>query len=94
MSDSIQGVWLEIKGKGQKILICTIYREFSDLTRKGQMSINDQIERLHILQSQIEQATKEELVLCIGDMNVNISKMEDPTYYLRNLKRNLQLTML
>ena len=91
MSNQLSSVWLEIKGKGQKILICTIYREFSDLTRKGQMSINDQIERLHILQSQIEQATKEGLVLCIGDMNVDISKMEDPTYYLRNLAEEYQL---
>lgn len=43
MSDSIQGVWLEIKGKNQKVLICAMYREFNDLTSKNPMTIDQQL---------------------------------------------------
>ena len=59
MSDLLSNVWLELKGKNKKILVCTMYREFNDLTRKGQMSQNEQIERLHILHTQMEKASKE-----------------------------------
>ena len=56
MSDKVSTVWLEIKGTKQKVLICALYREFSDMTSEGQMSIEQQIERWHILQSQVEKA--------------------------------------
>ena len=35
MSNLVSSVWLEVKGTGQKTLICATYREFSDLTVKG-----------------------------------------------------------
>jgi hypothetical protein len=82
MSKSLSNVWLEIKGENQKVLICTIYREFNDLTGKGPMTIHQQFEKLHILHSQIEKASKEGLVLVIGDMNIDLEKWEDdPNYY-------------
>ena len=58
MSESLSNVWLEIKGINQKVLICAIYREFNDLTGKGQMNIEQQIEKLEILHTQIEKASK------------------------------------
>ena len=63
MSNLLSNVWLKVKAKNQKILINFIYREFSDLTSKGQMTINEQLERLKILHSQIEKATNEGLIL-------------------------------
>jgi len=85
MSDLLSNVWLELKGKNQKILVCTMYREFNDLTRKGQMSQNEQIERLHILHTQMEKASKEGLILLIGDLNINLLEWEKPSFYLKNL---------
>ena len=35
MSNQFSSVWLEIKGPNQKILICTLYREFSDRNGQG-----------------------------------------------------------
>ena len=58
MSESLSNVWLEIKGINQKVLICAIYREFNELTGKGQMNIEQQIEKLEILHTQIEKASK------------------------------------
>ena len=45
MPNLVSSVWLEIKGTGQKTLICATYREFSDPTIKGQMTIDQQLER-------------------------------------------------
>ena len=45
MSNLISTLWLEIKGAKQKVLICAIYREFSNLSSKGQMVIDQQIDR-------------------------------------------------
>ena len=75
MSDLLSIVWMEIKGINQKILVCAIYREFNDMTSNGPMSIDQQIERLKILHTQIEQASKEGLILVIGDMNIDLGKL-------------------
>ena len=61
MSDMFSSVWLEIRNNAQKILICKAYREFSDLTNKDQLSINQQHERWKIFQSQLDKASKESL---------------------------------
>ena len=53
MSEMFSSIWLEIKGKTQKILICAVYREFSDFINKVQMSKNEQLERWKIFQSQV-----------------------------------------
>ena len=91
MSNSLSNIWLEIKGKGQKILICAIYREFNELTKEGKLTINQQIERLKVLFLQIELAEEEGLALIIGDMNIDIEKLEDSTYHLRKLANEYQL---
>ena len=56
MSNSVSNVWLEIASKNQKILICAMYYEFSDLTIKGQMSVNEQLERLKLFHSRLHLA--------------------------------------
>ena len=91
MSESLSNVWLEIKGINQKVLICAIYREFNDLTGKGPMNIEQQLERLEILHTQIEKASKEGLILIIGDMNIDLKKWEDgPKYYQKKQAEKYQ----
>ena len=90
MSDLLSNVWLEIKGKNQKILICVIYREFNDLTNMCTMTIDQQLERLKIFYLQIEQASKEGLILVIGDMNIDLEKWEDSKYYLKKVAEEYQ----
>ena len=91
MSESLSNVWLEIKGINQKVLICAIYREFNDLTGKGPMNIEQQLERLEILHTQIEKASKEGLILIIGDMNIDLEKWEDdPKYYQKKQAEKYQ----
>ena len=90
MSELLSNVWLEIQGKNQKVLICAMYREFNDLTCKNPMTIDQQIDRLKILYLQIEQASKEGLILVIGDMNIDLLKWEDRNYYLKKLSEEYQ----
>ena len=78
MPSMVANVWLEIQGKNQKMLICLMYQESNDLTSK--LSIENQIERLKIFSLQIEEATKEGMVLAIGDMNIDLEKLEDSKY--------------
>ena len=55
------------------------------------MTIEQQLESLKLLFSQIERAEKEGLILTIGDMNIDLNKMEEPTYYLKKLAMEYQL---
>ena len=93
MSDMFSSVWLEIRNNGQKILICTAYREFSDLTNKDQMSINQQHERWKIFRSQVEKASKESFILCLGDFNIDLEKWENSTYYQKNIAQDYQMML-
>ena len=90
MSEALSNVWLEINGINQKVLICAMYREFNDLTGKGQMSITQQLEKLDLLHTQIEKASKEGLILIIGDMNIDLQKWEDPKYYQKQQAEKYQ----
>ena len=76
MSNTISSVWLELKTKSQKILICTIYREWDNLDGNGPLDTGQHTENLITLQSQIEIAIKEGLVIVIGDMNIDLKKWE------------------
>ena len=91
MSEFLSTVWLEVRTKSQKILINVTYREFSDLTKKGQLTINEQIERLKILHLQLQKASKEGLIVILGDMNINLEQWEDSTYYLKKIAEEYQL---
>ena len=90
MSSLLSNIWLEIQGKGHKIIICVMYREFNDLTGNGTMSESEQIERLQVLHSQVEKASKEGLLLILGDMNINLDKMEDEDYYQEKQAKEYQ----
>ena len=74
MSNLLSNVWIQIYGKGQKILLCFMYREFNDLTNNGPLSIEQQIKKLKILHLQIEKATQEGMILVIGDLNIDQEK--------------------
>ena len=63
---------------------------FNDLTGKGPMPIDQQIQRLKILHEQIEHASKEGLILVLGDMNIDFEKWEDSTYYLKRIAEEYQ----
>ena len=86
MSEFLSNVWLELKGMNQKILICAIFCKFDLLTGNGPMNSNQQIDNLKILQSQIERSSKEGLILVIGDINIDLIKLEHPTYYQNKTK--------
>ena len=90
MSEHLSNVWLEIEGINQKVLICAIYREFNDLTSTGQMKPEEQVEKLEILHTQIEKASKEGLILIIGDMNIDLEKWEDLKYYQKKQAEKYQ----
>ena len=51
MDEKLSNVWLEVVGAKQKTLICTVYREFSNLVVKGQMSDLEQRDRWQLLLS-------------------------------------------
>ena len=55
------------------------------------MSLNQQLERWKIFQSQVEKATIEGLILCLGDMNIDLKKWEDTTYYQKKIAGEYQL---
>ena len=91
MSSLLSTVLLELKGKGQRLLICAIYREFNVLTGKGQMPIEQQIERWMVFKSQFEQAKKENsFIMSQGDMNINLEQLEENDYYLKRLAEKYQ----
>ena len=68
MSNSISTVWIEMDTKSQKILICTIYREWNNLDGNGPLDTNQHSENMLTLKAQIEVAIKEGLVIVIGDI--------------------------
>ena len=90
MSSLLSTVWLEIKGNNQKVLVCVMYREFNDLTKMGPLSIDEQVDRLKIFHLQVEQASKEGLILVIGDMNIDIENWENSRYYLKKVAEEYQ----
>ncbi|MCP3931383.1 MAG: endonuclease/exonuclease/phosphatase family protein, partial [Bacteroidetes bacterium] len=90
MSNLLSNIWLEIQGKGQKIIICVMYREFNDMTGNGSMGENEEIERIQMLHSQIEKASKEGLILIMGDMNIDLYKWEEKDYYKNKQAKEYQ----
>ena len=44
-----------------------------------------QLERFEIFHSQVELAQKEGTILCLGDFNINLENLENPSYYLKKL---------
>ena len=45
------------------------------------MGENEATERLQVLHSQVEKASKEGTLLILGDMNTDLDKMEEEKYY-------------
>ena len=86
----LSNVWLEVNAARQKTLICLIYRECSDFTSRGQLTIEQQLENWKIFHSQVEKASTEGLILGIGDMNIDLEKLEESTYYLKKLAEEHQ----
>ena len=54
------------------------------------MNESEQIERLQVFHSQVEKASKEVLMLILGDMNIDLDKMEEKDYYLDKLANDYQ----
>ena len=86
MSSKIATVWLEIRGlDGKKILVCQYYREFNDRAGSGKMTPNEQLERFQEFCKQVEKAAAEACTICMGDLNLDLNKLEDDDFYLKNL---------
>ena len=54
------------------------------------MNESKQIERLQVLHSQVEKASKEGLMLILGDMNIDLDKMEEKDYYQEKQAKEYQ----
>ena len=80
-----------VRNKCQKTLICAAYRKFSDLFHKEKMSINQQLDRWKIFHAQVEIASKDVLILGIGDMNIDTCKWEEASYYQKKIDQEYQL---
>ena len=85
MSDQIPSIWLEFISGKQKILICTVYRELSNLVTPGQMGDIEQREKWEIFMNQAKKASQEGITLVIGDTNLDLERFEDATYYQKSL---------
>ena len=70
-----------------------MYREFNDLAECGKLSITQQAERMQVFNTQLERATIEGLVVCMGDFNINLEKYLSPTFYLRAVADEYQKTI-
>ena len=55
------------------------------------MTTDQQVERLNVFHLQLEQASKEGLILVMGDMNIDIDNWEDSNYYLKKVAEKYQL---
>ena len=80
-------IWLELyTEKGQKTLICGLYREFNDRAGSGQMTPNEHAERFKNITNQIDEACSEGAsIICLGDWNIDISKMNNEHYRLKKV---------
>ena len=54
------------------------------------MSDKEQKERWQLFMEQAKIASKEGLVLAIGDFNLDLNRFEDPTYYKKELAEQYQ----
>ena len=68
----------------------TIYREWSNLVTPGQMSDKEQSERWQIFMNQAKMASREGLVLVIGDTNLDLERFDDATYYKKDIAEKYQ----
>ena len=89
MSVSFPSIWLEFKDqKGEKMLICGFYREW---TREGKSSESDQEKRIEILLNQFDMATEScKRVIVLGDANVCAIKWADPSRKKNKLAQNIK----
>ena len=84
MSPQVSTIWLELNTEGgKKTFLCGLYREFNDRAGSGQMTPDEQAEVFKIITNQIKMACKEGRVICIGDWNLDLLKMDKENYYLR-----------
>ena len=93
MSDQLSVVWIEINAGTQKVLIASIYREFSDLVTPGQMNHTEQKRRWEIFLNQAKLASKQGLVLALGDMNLDLNRFEEPSCYLKTISDQYQIDL-
>ena len=93
MCSNVSSIWIELQGAdGKKILVCQYYREFSDLGNK-KLTIAEQSERFKEFCDQIEKATNEAFVICLGDLNIDNNKLNDDSYYLKTLADEYKLML-
>ena len=93
MSKDCPSIWLQINGDIGKVLICFYYGEWFG-ENKLDKSTEAQRKKYNILLSQFIQAGSCcKKIVCLGDANLNSSKFNDPSYYLRNLVNDLETSI-
>ena len=55
------------------------------------MSIDEQFERWKFFHSQVEKASTQGNIIVIGDMNLDLEKLEESTYYLKKVANSTNL---
>ena len=95
MSPLVSTIWLELSAeRGRKTLICGVYREWNNRAGSGQMTPTEQAERFQIITSQIEKAISEGAgVICLGDWNIDLEKMNHESYRLKKVAEVFKSTI-
>ena len=58
MFEKLSSVWLELQEANQKILLFTVYKEFSDLVSPGELSDEEQKERWVLSMNHVKKGSK------------------------------------
>ena len=58
MFEKLSSVWLELQEANQKILLFTVYKEFSDLVSPGELSDEEQKERWELFMNHVKKGSK------------------------------------
>ena len=83
MSDMFPSVWLEIHQGRKQFHFCGLYRKWKD--HKGNTSIEAQVQAFNIFLKQLDKAREGNLlVVCMGDVNLDANRFEDPNYGLKD----------
>ena len=91
MSSDFCSVWFEVKGQ-KKWIIGAFYREWND--GSNDKSLSKQKENLSVFINQLCRARDSKCAaICLGDMNLDWNKISESSYKLKDLMKNLELSL-
>ena len=63
MFEKLSSVWLELQEANQKILLFTVYKEFSDLVSPGELRDEEQKERWELFMNHVKREARKDKFL-------------------------------